>query len=380
MNNCCKYIAAFMLLSLVLLSACQQAPSDQITSVTLPPDSVVQSEDNSTHINLDIPVKSINAPDEQFTLKIDATVYYDNFGSAPSYKCLPMEFSDTESAAKVFFGDSYSAVQRSENRDTSDLSWPYKTALPWIETYVLPDVGSLEFTSSLGTIKGSGSSGMDIGSIPNIEKWQTTGDADGDGIASGMKRSREECREQAQSFIDALGLNMLLVRTDVLDVTEFQCYRFYYAHNYDGIPSSIGVNSLTRNYSWGQSLGEYMTIYVCDAGIYKVDAMLYEIIETAEEQPLIGAQDAATKLLEAAQVYPLPIERKTAEEFSIDSVSLVYLPQAVEGDGVDVIGDERGGGLMRNMIPAWQFSTGYSSGEWSAIELYIDARTGEYLQ
>ena len=123
-----------------------------------------------------------------------------------------------------------------------------------------------------------------------------------------------------------------------------------------------------------------MTIYVCDAGIHKIEAMLYNVIETKEAQPIISAQEAVTKLIEAAQVYPFPISAYLADGHVIDSISLVYLPQAVEGDGVDVIGDGRGGGLVRNMIPAWQFSTGYSKGRWSAIELYIDARTGEYLK
>lgn len=195
-----------------------------------------------------------------------------------------------------------------------------------------------------------------------------------------MKRSREECLAQAQAFIDALGLDMLLVRTDVLDLTELQLYRFYFGHNYDGIPSSIGVNDAMRQYSWGLSEGEFMTICVCDAGIYKIQAMLYDVIETKEAQPIISAQEAVTKLIEAAQVYPFPISAYLADGHVINSISLVYLPQAVEGDGVDVIGDERGGGLMRNMIPAWQFSTGYSYGRWSAMEMYIDARTGEYLQ
>ena len=122
-----------------------------------------------------------------------------------------------------------------------------------------------------------------------------------------MKRSREECLAQAQAFIDALGLDMLLVRTDVLDLTELQLYRFYFGHNYDGIPSSIGVNDAMRQYSWGLSEGEFMTICVCDAGIYKIQAMLYDVIETKEAQPIISAQEAVTKLIEAAQVYPFPI-------------------------------------------------------------------------
>ena len=163
-------------------------------------------------------------------------------------------------------------------------------------------------------------------------------------------------------------------------MTEFQNYRFYFAHNYGGIPSSIGVNESMRQYSWGQSMGEYLTICVCDNGIYDVEGMLYEVVETGESQPLISAEEAVARLMDTAAVMPLPIEPMLASEYTIDSISLVYLPQPVEGDGVDVIGDGRNGGLKRNMIPAWQFATGYFSGTWSAIELYIDARTGEYLQ
>mgnify|MGYP004436782439 CR=1 FL=1 len=102
---------------------------------------------------------------------------------------------------------------------------------------------------------------------------------------------------------------------------------------------SRGVNDAMRQYSWGLSKGEFMTIYVCDAGIYKIQAMLYDVIETKEAQPIISAQEAVTKLIEAAQVYPFPISAYLADGHVIDSISLVYLPQAVKGDGVDVIGD-----------------------------------------
>ena len=373
-----KWLISFMITALALLSACQQVPSDTITSATPPPGSFEESEGKLTKVKFEMPVKSQYDPDVPFILKIDAPVHYDDHTSAPSYICLPAKFDDTLSAAKVFFGEHYADAQRTEDRDTTGISWPYKTPLPWVESYSAPNL-MLRFISSLGEIKGTGISGMDISSIPNIDQWQTTGDTDGDGRASNMKRSREECLAQAQSFVDSLGLDLLLVRTDVLDVTEFQAYRFYFAHSYGGIPSSIGVNDIMRNYSWGQSLGEFMTIYVCDAGIYSVDAMLYDIVETKDAQPIISAQDATAKLIDAAQIYPLPVGH-ISDGFIIDSISLVYLPQAVEGDGVDVIGDGRGGGLMRNMIPAWQFSTGYSKGRWSAIELYIDARTGEYLK
>lgn len=376
-----KFIMSFMMVILAFLSACQQAPSDKIISSTLPPDSVAQSSNVSSNIKLETPIKSQYDSEYSFILKIDAQVYHGGYTSAPSYICLPMAFGDTLPAGKAFWGDKYNAevIQHTEDRDTTGISWPYKAPLPWVEEYRLENVGILRFTHGLGTIAGKGDPGMDTASVPNIEQWQRTGDADGDGRASEMKRSREECLAQAQAFIDSLSLDMQLIRTDVLDVTAFQSYRFYFAHNYGGIPSSIGVNNLMRNYSWGQSLGEFMIIYVCDAGIYDVDAMLYDIVETKEAQPIISAQEATTKLIEAAQVYPMPVGH-ISDGFVIDSISLVYLPQAVEGDGVDVIGDERGGGLMRNMIPAWQFSTGYSYGRWSAMEMYIDARTGEYLQ
>ena len=376
-----KWLASFIMAAFVLLSACQQAPSETITSATLPPGSFEESEGKLTKIKFEMPVESQYDPEDSFILKIDAQVYHDGYTSAPSYICLPMAFGDTLPAGKAFWGDKYNAevIQHTEDRDTTGISWPYKAPLPWVEEYRLENVGFLRFTHGLGTIAGKGDPGMDTASVPNIEQWQRTGDADGDGRASEMKRSREECLAQAQAFIDSLSLDMQLIRTDVLDVTAFQSYRFYFAHNYSGIPSSIGVNNLMRNYSWGKSLGEFMIIYVCDAGIYDVDAMLYDIVETKKAQPIISAQEATTKLIEAAQVYPMPVGH-ISDGFVIDSISLVYLPQAVEGDGVDVIGDGRGGGLMRNMIPAWQFSTGYSYGQWSAMEMYIDARTGEYLQ
>ena len=377
-----KWLASFIMAAFVLLSACQQAPSETISSATLPPNSVEQSEGNSSRIKLEIPVKTIEDPEVPFILKIDAPVYYDGYTSAPSYICLPAKFDNTDSAAKLFFGDQYDEIQRTEDHDTTGISWPYETPLLWMEKYssLEPYYYSLEFIHSLGTIRGHGDSGLGGASISNPEDLWKTGDKDGDGRASDMKRSREECLAQAQAFIDSLGLDMLLVRTDVLDLTELQLYRFYFGHNYDGIPSSIGVNDTMRQYSWGLSEGEFMTIYVCDAGIYQIEAMLYDVIETKEAQPIISAQEAVTKLIEAAQVYPFPISAYLADGHVIDSISLVYLPQAVEGDGVDVIGDGRGGGLMRNMIPAWQFSTGYSYGQWSAMEMYIDARTGEYLQ
>lgn len=375
-----RYCLMLTMALLLLLSACQQAPSDQLGSSTMPPGSVENTGDGADRIKLDIPAMSSYNAGAQLTLRVDAQVHYSGYDSAPTYVCLPMHFDNSAAAAQAFFSDGYASVQRTEDRDTAGLNWPYQTDLPWIEYYKSPSGEYLNFTHGLGDIIGGRSSGVDLQSIPNIENWQQPGDADGDGRASGMRLSREECQAQAQALVDALGLDMLLVRTDVLDVTEFQNYRFYFAHNYGGIPSSIGVNESMRQYSWGQSLGEYLTICVCDNGIYDVEGMLYEIVETGESQALISAEEAVARLMDTAAVMPLPIEPMLASEYTIDSISLVYLPQPVEGDGVDVIGDGRNGGLKRNMIPAWQFATGYFSGTWSAIELYIDARTGEYLQ
>lgn len=368
------------MLLLLMLSACQQAPSDQLGSSTMPPGSMEQTGDGASRIKLDIPAMSSYSAGAQLTLRVDAQLHNSGHDSAPAYVCLPMRFDNSAAAAQAFFSDGYASVRRTEDRNTAGLNWPYQTDLPWMEYYRSPSGEYLNFTHGLGDIIGGGSSGVDLQSIPNIENWQQPGDADGDGRASGMRLSREECQAQAQALVDALGLDMLLVRTDVLDLTEFQNYRFYFAHDYGGIPSSIGVNESMRQYSWGQSLGEYLTICVCDNGIYDVEGMLYEIVETGESQPLISAEEAAARLMDTAAVMPLPILPALASEYIIDSISLVYLPQPVEGDGVDVIGDGRNGGLKRNMIPAWQFATGYFSGTWSAIELYIDARTGEYLQ
>lgn len=373
----CLIIA--LILTLALLSACQQAPSDVLGSSTLPPGSVEYAGDSASRIRLDIPFVSSYAPDEQLTLSVDAQVHHAGHDSAPAYVCLPVHFDNSAAAAQVFFGDAHASVQRTEDRDITGIDWPYQTDFPWIEHYSSPAGGYLELTHGLGTVIGSNSAGMDLNAIPNIERWQQTGDADGDGRASGMQRTREDCQAQAQALVDALGLDMLLVRTDVLDVTEFQNYRFYFAHDYGGIPSSIGVSTSMCQYSWGLSQGEYFIIYVCDSGIYRVEGTLYDVVETGEIQPLISAEEAAARLMDMAAAMPLPILPQLASEYTLDSISLVYLPQPVEGDGADVIGDGRGGGLKRSMIPAWQFSTGFFSGTWSAIELYIDARTGEYL-
>ena len=166
-----KLIVSFIMAVLVLLSACQQAPSSNIESATLPPNSVEQSEGNSSRIKLEIPVKTIEDPEVPFILKIDAPVYYDGYTSAPSYICLPAKFDNTDSAAKLFFGDQYDEIQRTEDHDTTGISWPYETPLLWVEKYssLAPYYYSLEFIHSLGTIAGNGNSGLGGASISKLE-------------------------------------------------------------------------------------------------------------------------------------------------------------------------------------------------------------------
>ncbi len=116
-----RYCLMLTMALLLLLSACQQAPSDQLGSSTMPPGSLEQTENGASRIKLDIPAMSSYNAGAQLTLRVDAQVHYSGYDSTPTYVCLPMHF-DNSAAAQVFFGDGYASVQHTENRDTAGLS------------------------------------------------------------------------------------------------------------------------------------------------------------------------------------------------------------------------------------------------------------------
>lgn len=380
-----RIIAILMATAFLVLVGCQNMPNNESnTDLEISKDIEVYDDAGVKRIKFEMPIKLIDDSEVEYKLKIDAKISGEGYERAPSYLCLPAKFDNAAKCASLFLNDEN--IKRVENRDIGGIKWPYKTDKPWLEDFIHLDNatghldGNISFEHGLGTIIASKNKGLD--KIPDEDTnliWKT-GDKDGDGRAEGMRNSLEDCLELANDFIEAAGLDMLLVRTDVLDLTPFKAYRFYFGRNYNGIPSSVGVNSATTEFSWGQSIGEYMQIVVGDGGILEIRSMIYQTIETQNEEQLISAEEAVARLNEAAKVGIARIEDNIAiEDYIIDNISLVYLPQTVSGDGIDVIGDERGGGLMREMIPAWQFSTGYFSGRWSALEFYIDAVTGAYL-
>ena len=53
-----RYCLMLTMALLLLLSACQQAPSDQLGSSTMPPGSVENTGDGASRIKLDIPAMS----------------------------------------------------------------------------------------------------------------------------------------------------------------------------------------------------------------------------------------------------------------------------------------------------------------------------------